>query len=199
MKKLPVEFYLKEDVIEMARSLLGKVLTTRLNGEEITSGYITETEAYEGVTDRASHAFGGRNTARTATMFRQGGVAYIYLCYGIHHLFNVVTNRKGIPHAVLIRGIQPLEGIEIMASRTGKPLEHLKKINGPGKLSKALGITTRLDRTPLSGSKIWIEDKGLVIPEDKIKITPRIGVDYAGEHAFWPYRFLVDEPLTEKV
>ncbi len=189
MQKLPTQYYLQDDVTALASSLIGKVLATRIKGEEVTSGFITETEAYEGVTDRASHAHGGRHTPRTATMFMQGGIAYIYLCYGIHHLFNVVTNREGIPHAVLIRGIQPLEGIDVMASRTAKSPRELKKINGPGKISKALGITTRLDRTPLNGSTIWISNNGLVVPEDKIKRTPRIGVDYAGGHARWPYRF----------
>ncbi len=186
---LPDEFYLQADVVKVARQLLGKVLVTHQNGIR-TSGIITETEAYAGETDRASHAFGGRRTARTETMYMKGGVAYVYLCYGLHYLFNVVTNKAEIPHAVLIRGIEPLEGTEEMNRRLA-----LKKMkpggNGPAKVSAALGIDLNHDKADLTSTIIRIEDHGIKIPAKKIIAAPRIGVDYAGEDAKLPYRFYV--------
>jgi DNA-3-methyladenine glycosylase len=187
--KLKRDFYLSEDVVSIAKELLGKYLYTNFEGI-ITSGIICETEAYAGVTDKASHAFGGRRTERTEIMYEQGGTAYVYLCYGIHSLFNVVTNFKDIPHAVLIRGIQPVEGIDKMLERTGK-----KKLDnnfgiGPGKVSKALGIHFKDTGIDLTGNIIWIEDKGFKINEKDIVASTRIGVDYAGEDALLPYRFI---------
>lgn len=189
-------FYRRTDVVALAHDLLGKYLFTEIDGV-VTGGVITETEAYAGETDRASHAYGGRCTHRTATMYEAGGVAYVYLCYGIHSLFNIVTNEVGIPHAVLIRGIEPTVGLEVMKKRRG-----VKKIGadfciGPGKVAKALGIHyshSGVVLDYLSGSpevKIWLEEGGIVIPEEKIFVTPRIGVDYAGEDALLPYRFYV--------
>jgi len=189
MKKLPPEYYLNPDVVFLARDLLGKALMTNIDGQGITGGIIVETEAYAGEIDRASHAFGGRRTRRTETIYLQGGVAYVYLCYGMHHLFNVVTNIEGIPHAILIRGIKPIIGQELMAQRTGKRPEKLQTLNGPGKLTRALGITTRHDKTLLYDNNIWIEETSLQTNEKQIISGPRIGVDYAGEHALWPYRF----------
>lgn len=193
MKKLPPEYYLNPDVVFLARDLLGKVLMTNIDGQGITGGFIVETEAYAGELDRASHAFGNRRTSRTETMYMSGGVAYVYLCYGMHHLFNVVTNIEGIPHAILIRGIEPIASLELMSQRTGKPAKKLEVLNGPGKLTKALGITTRQDKTSLSGDTIWIENHKF--PHEKYRILsgPRIGVDYAGEHAQWPYRFTLEK------
>ena len=189
MKRLPPEYYLHPDVVFLARDLLGKALMTNIDGKGVTGGIIVETEAYAGETDRASHAYGGRRTRRTETIYQKGGVAYIYLCYGMHHLFNVVTNIEGIPHAILIRGIKPIIGQELMAHRTGKRPEKLQTLNGPGKLTKALGITTRQDKTFLYDNNIWIEETSLQSNEKQIISGPRIGVDYAGEHAQWPYRF----------
>lgn len=189
MKKLPTEYCLNPDVVFLARDLLGKALMTNIDGQGVTGGIIVETEAYAGEIDRASHAYGGRRTPRTETMYLQGGVAYVYLCYGMHHLFNVVTNIEGIPHAILIRGIKPITGQEIMALRTGKQPENLQILNGPGKLTKALGITTRHDKTVLTDNKIWIEEYSGHYNENQVITGPRIGVDYAGEHALWPYRF----------
>ena len=186
--KLPKEFYLQPDVITIAKNLLGKVLVTKLDGQ-LTSGIICETEAYNGVVDKASHAYGGRRTARTETMYAEGGVAYIYLCYGIHHLFNVVTNVKDIPHAVLIRGIQPLEGIPQILER--KKISQLKKNMGigPGNVSTCLGLRTSQDKTSLLGNQVWIEDRDIKIITQQIIAGPRVGVDYAGEDAKLPYRF----------
>ena len=191
-KVIPVEFYTRTDTLNIARTLLGKVLCTNINGR-LTSGMITETEAYLGVNDRASHAFGGRHTERTSVMFKEGGVAYIYLCYGINALFNVVTHKEGVPHAVLIRGVVPVDGAALMFKRRGLSKESRAAFSGPGKVSQSLGLTTRHTGTSLCGNKIWIEDRGLMINTEAIAATPRIGVDYAGEDALLPYRFLLEE------
>lgn len=190
--KLSRDFYLQDDVVALARTLIGKVLFTYIDGR-LTAGIITETEAYAGVVDKASHAYGGRRTNRTETMYAQGGTGYVYLCYGIHHLFNVVTNVEGTPHAVLIRGVKPLKGIDIIRERRKFPKNDKLLSAGPGTVSQALGILTKHDRTDLLGNTIWIEDHSIVVPNDKVKITPRIGVDYAGEDAKLPYRFFVSE------
>jgi DNA-3-methyladenine glycosylase len=196
MTLLSRDFYIRPDVVTIARELLGKVLVTNIDGQ-LTSGIITETEAYAGATDKASHAFGGRRTERTEIMYRVGGTAYVYLCYGVHSLFNIVTNIENIPHAVLIRGIRPVDGIPEMLLRTGKALVNKNLANGPGKVSKALGIHyshtgTDLVNGPVKASKkIWIEDRGVPVINSKILSTPRIGVEYAGEDAMLPYRFLV--------
>ena len=189
--KLPRKFYLRDDVVQVAKDLLGKVLCTRFNGK-LTSGIITETEAYAGVIDRASHAYGGRRTKRTEIMFGQGGTAYVYLCYGIHHLFNVVTNAKDEPHAVLIRAIKPLDGIKTMKERRLKDKIDKTFSGGPGTVSQALGILTGHSGLDLLGNKIWIEDRGINVSEKDIKKGPRIGVDYAGEDAKLHYRFVID-------
>lgn len=179
---LPKSFYLRDDVLQIAQELIGKVLVTNF-GDVISSGVISETEAYAGATDRASHAFDGRRTARTEIMFREGGTAYVYLCYGIHSLFNVVTNAKGIPHAVLIRGIIPLEGKKIMLERTGKTKMDKNFGNGPGKVSKILGIhysntgESLILQNADSRLNMWIEDRNISIPRSQIDVTPRIGVD----------------------
>lgn len=172
----------------LARDLLGKLLVTNLNGV-ITSGIISETEAYAGIVDRASHAYGGRRTKRNEVMYAEGGRSYVYLCYGIHHLFNVVTAPAGQPHAILIRGIIPYQGKEEIQKRINKNKINPAFTNGPGKLSKALGITTKLNGNILTGNEIWIEDQQIVIPDSDIIISNRIGVDYAGEDAKLPYRF----------
>lgn len=193
MNKLPPEYYLNPDVVFLARDLLGKALMTNIDGRGITGGIIIETEAYAGETDRASHAFGGRRTQRTETMYMTGGIAYIYLCYGMHHLFNVVTNVAGIPHAILIRGIAPILGQDLMARRTGKTPGKLLQLNGPGKLSRALGITTRFDQSLLNGNTIWLEEQPPGLEQHQIIAGPRIGVDYAGDHAAWNYRFRLEK------
>jgi len=189
--KLEKSFYTREDVVQIAKDLIGKYLLTNFDGG-ITAGIIVETEAYEGITDRASHAFGGRRTNRTEVMFSTGGVAYVYLCYGIHSLFNIVTNQKGIPHAVLVRGIHPAEGLEIMITRAQKPYLKPGSGSGPGNVSKLLGIHYSHSGLDLMGDKIWIEDRGLDMVKQIISGT-RIGVDYAGQDALLPYRFRVPD------
>ncbi len=188
--KLTNDFYQRTDVVQIARELLGKELITCIDGQ-LTSGIITETEAYNGIIDRASHAYGGRFTPRTQTMYATGGVCYVYLCYGIHHLFNVVTNIEGVPHAVLIRNIKPLKGLETILQRRNKTKVDKTLSTGPGTLSQAMGIKTLHNGLPLQGNTVWIEDTGIKIDPKDIITTPRIGVDYAGEDALLPYRFVV--------
>lgn len=190
MKKLPLEFYQRKDVVKIAKELLGKILVTNWKGI-VTSGRIVECEAYAGVIDKASHASGGRRTARTEIMFGEGGFAYVYLCYGIHHLFNVVTNSKDIPHAILIRALDPIEGIEEMLLRTSKKKFDHTLTRGPGNVSKALGIFTKDTGESLLGKKIFIGEDGVTYKKNEIGISPRIGVDYAGADALLPYRFYV--------
>ena len=188
-RKLPDGFYLQDDVVAISRGLLGKVLCTRIDGQ-LTQAIITETEAYAGVTDKASHAFGDRRTKRTEPMYGPGGSAYVYLCYGIHHLFNVVTNQEGIPHAVLVRAGVPLVGEEIILRRRKKAKAGKTLMAGPGTVAQALGIKTAMTGTDLRGDKIWIEDCGIEIAEANISAGPRIGVDYAEGYAARPYRFV---------
>ncbi len=189
-KKLSKDFYLRDDVLAIARELLGKVLVTEPDGTRC-AGRIVEVEAYNGIVDRASHAWGGRRTARTEVMYAEGGVAYVYLCYGIHHLFNVVTSSSGIPHAILLRALEPLEGVELMLHRTGKKKIDFSLTRGPGNVAKAMGITTRLTGSSLYSTGIYIADDGFNVPETAIITGPRIGVDYAGEDALLPYRFYI--------
>ena len=181
---------MRKDVVQIAQRLLGKVLVTNFNGC-YTAGMIVETEAYAGATDQASHAFGSRRTARTETMYREGGVAYVYLCYGIHHLFNVVTNMPGVPHAVLIRAIEPLDGIDIMLERRKKEKLQPSLTAGPGAMSMALGIHTSNSGLSLQGPEIYIEDRGIRIPGKDIIEGTRVGVAYAAEDALRPYRFWI--------
>lgn len=181
---------MRDDVVEIGRDLLGKVLSTRLDGV-LTQAVITETEAYAGITDKASHAYGGRRTKRTEPMFGRGGIAYVYLCYGIHHLFNVVTNDEGIPHAVLVRAGTPIEGMDQMLPRRNRHVVDDALLAGPGSLARALGITTAHTTENLLGNRIWIEDRGIVFDDASISAVPRVGIDYAEEHAEFPYRFIV--------
>jgi DNA-3-methyladenine glycosylase len=189
--KLNTLFYDRENGVPISRDLLGKVLCTHLEGVT-TRAIITETEAYAGVGDRASHAYGGRRTGRTEPMFRQGGIAYVYLCYGIHHLFNVVTGPMDTPHAILVRAGKPLQGIETMRERRGKSRVGRPLLMGPGSLAQALGITTVLSGESLLGDKVWIEDHQFAVGESMIKSGPRVGVDYAGEDASRLYRFIAE-------
>lgn len=187
---LPQSFYKRTDVVKIARELIGKVLVTNFNGE-YTSGIIIETEAYAGVGDKASHAYGNRRTQRTEKMYMEGGAAYVYLCYGIHHLFNVVTNIKDVPHAILIRALEPLDGIELMLERRGKEKQDNTLTSGPGALSVAMGINTKHSGVSLLENDIYIEDRGIKILGKDIVAATRVGVGYAKEDALLPYRFFV--------
>ena len=190
IKKLDNSFYARPDVVKIARELLGKVLVTEFDGK-LTSGRIVEVEAYNGVVDRASHAYSGRRTRRTEVMYREGGTAYVYLIYAIHHLFNVVTNKQDIPHAVLVRGLEPLEGISTMLKRAGKVRLDHSLTRGPGNLSRAMGLATLHTGYSLYEGEIYIGDDGYRPRKTEIIATPRIGVDYAGADAALPYRFYV--------
>lgn len=190
MKKLQESFYQRSNVLQIAKDLLGKVLVTEWNGV-ITSVRIAETEAYAGMTDRASHAYGAKRTNRNEIMYANGGVAYVYLCYGIHHLFNVVTNVDGIPHAILIRAGEPLMGVEEMLKRTGKKELDNSLTRGPGNLSKALGLHTRHSGSSLLDNELYIAADEYSYIKKKIIASPRIGVDYAGNDALLLYRFFV--------
>ena len=188
--KLPQSFYESNDVVNISKQLLGKYLYTYINSE-IVGGYIVETEAYNGIVDKASHAYGNRKTARTQTMFEHGGIAYVYLCYGIHEMFNIVTSTTGEPHAVLIRAIQPTEGIEVMLYRRNMIAMKPNITSGPGSVAKALGISRAMNGVSLQSDILWIEDKGLAFTENDIAAVPRVGVAYAGDDALLPYRFYV--------
>ena len=191
MQKLPLSFYLRNDVLKISKELLGKVLVTNWSNE-FTSGRIVETEAYAGETDRASHASKGRTT-RTEVMFNEGGRAYVYLCYGVHQMFNIVTNKDGIPDAVLIRAVEPIGGIDMMLKRTGKKKLDETLTRGPGNVGKAFGFHTSQCGLLLNSDELFIADDGFKVTEKDIVTSPRIGVDYAGDHAEWHYRFYLKE------
>ncbi|MCP9292410.1 DNA-3-methyladenine glycosylase [Gracilimonas sediminicola] len=188
--KLSRSFYERDEVVQISKELIGKVICTNFDGLQ-TAGIIVETEAYNGRTDRACHAYPDVRTARTETIYGPPGYAYVYLCYGIHHLFNVVTNKEGLADAILIRAIQPIEGEDVMVQRRGKDKLQPVITNGPGKLSQAMGITTSNNECDLLGDIIWVEDREIKFEEEEIEASPRIGVDYAGEDAGLPWRFTV--------
>lgn len=189
-------FYDRTDVVKIAKQLLGKILITWFDGQ-FTAGRIVETEAYNGAVDKASHAYNNRRTARTEVMFGRPGTAYVYLCYGIHHLFNVVTNKTDVPHAVLVRALEPLHGIDIMLDRTRKQVLDNTLTRGPGNVSKALGIFTSHTGMDLIDSNMIIAEDQYEVKRSAIGITTRIGVDYAGPDALLPYRFIVkDNPYV---
>ena len=191
MRKLKVDFYQRNNVLQIAKDLLGKILVTKWNGIE-TSGRIVEVEAYNGVIDKASHAAGGKRTKRNEIMYGQGGMSYVYLCYGIHHLFNVVTNKPGTPHAILIRALEPIKGIDVMLERTGKKKLDNTLTRGPGNVSKALGISFKVHSgLSLQSKEFFFAEDDFLLNRKDILSSPRIGVDYAGQDANLPYRFFI--------
>jgi len=199
-KRLTKAFYTRRNVVQLSKELLGKYLVTNFDQQK-TVGKIVETEAYRAPDDKACHAHLNKFTNRTKTMFEEGGVAYIYLCYGIHHLFNVVTAREGMAHAILIRAIEPIENVELMLKRRGRDKVTPQLTAGPGILSKALGITKTWTNTSLvdETAVIWIEDRGETVAEKNIISSPRVGVDYAEECALWNWRFRIkDSKWTSK-
>ncbi|CAN5487234.1 DNA-3-methyladenine glycosylase [soil metagenome] len=190
MKKLGIDFYKRKNVTAIARELLGKIIVTNFE-EGITSARIVETEAYAGVTDKASHAWQGKRTARNEVMYAAGGISYVYICYGMHQMFNVVTNASEIPHAILIRAAEPVAGLDIMLARTGKKTPDNTVTKGPGNMAKALGISKMHSGGDLSGDAVFIVSDGYMLKEQQIGTSKRIGVDYAGEDASLPYRFYI--------
>jgi DNA-3-methyladenine glycosylase len=190
-KKVAREFYTRASVLTVARELLGKLLVVPGSDGTRVAGMIVETEAYRGPEDRASHAYGGRRTRRTETMYGLGGTAYVYFVYGMYNQFNVVTNVNETPHAVLVRALEPVEGVEKMrARRQGQPDKNLT--NGPGKLCIAMGIDRTLDAADLLGDKVWLEERMKLTPR-QIASGPRIGIDYAEEWLEKPWRFWIRE------
>lgn len=191
MKKLPLSFYARKEVVQIARDLLGKIVVSRVGGE-LVSGRIVETEAYVGISDKASHSFGGRRTARNEHMYSAAGTVYVYICYGIHQMLNVVTNEAGVPDAVLIRALEPIDGITVMLKRTGKKIPDFTLTKGPGNVGKALGISR-------AQSGLMFVDELLAIYEDDESslashmagVSSRIGVESAGPDALLPYRFYI--------
>ncbi len=188
MKKIPLSFYKRKDVVAIARDLIGKIVVTKFDGL-ITSGRIIETEAYVAHVDKASHSFGGRRTAKNEHMYARPGTAYVYICYGMHQMLNVVTNDKDVPDAVLIRAVEPLEGIDIMLQRTGKEKLDFTLTKGPGNVGKALGIFKMHSGLHLLDDEIYLADDGLKLKENEVGISKRIGVESAFPDSELPYRF----------
>jgi len=188
--KITAGFFIENDVQTVARQLLGKVLVTVFDGR-LTAGIIVETEAYNGAADKASHAYGNKRTKRTAVMFCNGGIAYVYMCYGIHYLMNVVVGGKAEPKVVLIRALQPLLGINDMLQRTGKATAGFNLARGPGSLCKAMGISTHHNGMSVFGDLLFFTDVAGVVDDVEIYATARIGVDYAGDDALLKYRYIV--------
>ena len=190
MNKLLIDFYDRKNVVQIAKELIGKIVVTNFNGLR-TSGRIVETEAYTGLTDKASHSYNGKRTVRNEHMYAQPGTSYVYICYGIHQMFNVVTNERDIPDAVLIRALEPLEGIDVMLERSGKERLDHTLTRGPGNVAKALGMNKSHSGISLTGDEMFIASDEMLIVEDDIGISKRIGVDYAEEDAWLLYRFFI--------
>ena len=190
LNKLTIDFYNRKNVLQIAKELLGKILTTNLHGI-VTSGRIVETEAYTGITDKASHSWSGKRTARNEHLYGQAATSYVYICYGIHQMFNVVTNEKEIPDAVLIRAVEPIEGIDTMLERTGKKKADNTLTRGPGNVGKALGIYKIHSGVNLLGNTIYIASDDYKIDEKQVGSSKRIGVSYAGPDALLPHRFYI--------
>ncbi|NGX58332.1 MAG: putative 3-methyladenine DNA glycosylase [Chlamydiae bacterium] len=190
-KKLPLSYFQNEDTLFLSKDLLGKFLMTELNDHGVTGGMIVETEAYMAPDDKASHAYNHRRTDRTEMMYQSGGVAYVYLCYGMHHLFNIITHKLDTPHAILIRALEPTDGIDAMLKRCQKSKKSPRLTSGPALLTKALGIKNTHTGVNLTEDQIWIEDRGMTIPDDQIVRSPRVGIDYAEEYATEHWRFTI--------
>lgn len=206
MKKLPREFYTRADTLRIARELLGKTLVVPTADGERVAGKIVETEAYCGVEDKAAHSYKNRRTKRTETMFAAGGTAYIFFIYGMYFQFNVVAGEVGVPHAILIRAVEPLENVEAMRERrhsikgkiSKKKMPDRNLTSGPGKLCIAFGIDQTFNNEDLLGEKVWLED-GAKISAAEIVAGKRVGIDYAEEYAEKPWRFwLKDNPFVSR-
>jgi DNA-3-methyladenine glycosylase len=199
MEKLGKAFFRRKNVVTISSELIGKFLVTNFS-DTLTSGMIIETEAYNGVVDKASHAYDGRRTKRNEIMYGESGISYVYLCYGIHHLFNIVTNEEEIPHAVLVRAIIPVDGVSTILKRRKHIKVTKKTADGPGTVSQALGIKTAHSGLSVIDSKfMWVEDRGVKFPKKEINAGPRIGVDYAGEDARLPYRFRLSDNSIKRI
>lgn len=187
--KLPRDFYMHETV-HVARALLGCVLWRRVRGR-LLAARLVEVEAYLGANDMASHARRGLRSERNESMYLEGGHAYIYLSYGMHWCMNVVTQEADIAEAVLLRAGEPLQGIETMWKQRPKAKRERDLLSGPGKLCAGMSIDKKLDREPLDGDRLFLTARDVVLTEEDIAISPRIGVDGAPEAAHWPLRFFI--------
>ncbi|RYF89788.1 MAG: DNA-3-methyladenine glycosylase [Chitinophagaceae bacterium] len=190
MRKLGVPFYAQTDVVAIAKQLIGKIVVTNLDGQ-LTSGRIVETEAYVAFVDKASHAYNGKRTARNEHMYAPAATAYVYICYGMHQMLNVVTNAADVPDAILIRAIEPMDGIDIMLQRTGKKMLDATLTRGPGNVARALGVKKLHSGLHLLDDEIYLAEDDYVFPPEGISASARIGVSYAGDDAMLPYRFYV--------
>ena len=190
MSKIPLSFFRTKNVQNIAQDLLGKIIYVNIDGN-ISSAIITETEAYQGPEDKASHAYKNKRTKRTDVMYNNGGCCYIYLCYGIHYLFNIITNKENIPHAILIRSANACSGIDYIQKRRGSNVEYSNLLKGPGNFSKGLGLTMDFNGLKLNSKHIWIEENS--IKHFSIESTQRVGVDYAGDDALLPWRYILQD------
>jgi DNA-3-methyladenine glycosylase len=191
LEPFPVSFFKRPNVVQLAEELLGNILCSSIDGE-LTAGIIVETEAYAGITDQASHAYGGRRTKRTETMYAEAGVAYVYLCYGMYSLLNIVTHDAGIPEVILIRALEPIAGIEVMERRRGNPTKATRLTAGPGLLTQALGIDCTMNGRALSTDWLWVAAGPSVISPEAVIRSPRVGIPYANEDRLLPYRFRIE-------
>ncbi|MEO8795902.1 MAG: DNA-3-methyladenine glycosylase [Daejeonella sp.] len=192
MRKLSADFFQREDTLTIARELLGKVLISNIN-DQLTGGIIVETEAYQGPLDRGSHAYGGKRTARNEMMYNRGGLVYMYICYGIHDMINVVTGSNDSSHAILIRALQPTLGLEVMRERRNIYNQDKRLCQGPGALSKAMGLNKSHNGIDLQHDLIWIEDQNINFSNDEILETARVGMNFDGPYKTIPWRFLVKD------
>ena len=186
--KLTTDFYQREDTLQIARDLLGKSVFSSIDGE-LCGGIIIETEAYMGPDDRGSHTFNNLRTPRNEMMFSAGGVVYMYICYGIHNMLNIVTGSSNTPHAILIRAIEPNLNLEVMRDRRNISNDDIRLCKGPGALCKALGLNKTHNGTDLQSDIIWVEDKNFRYSDSQIKATPRVGMNFEGEYKSIPWRF----------
>lgn len=190
MKKLSLAFYQRKDVVQIAKDLLGKIVVTNIGGK-ITSGRIVETEAYVANVDKASHAYNGKRTLRNEAMYAAAGAIYVYICYGMHNMLNIVTNDLNVPDAILIRALEPVNGFDIMLERTGKKMFDNTLTKGPGNVAKAMGISKNISGLNLGEKIINIYKDDFSFLQDEIGTSKRIGIDGAGTDAELPYRFFV--------
>lgn len=188
--KVPLSFFQDDDVVSLSSQLVGMHLYTRIDGQ-LAGGIIVETEAYRGPEDRGSHAYNHRRTARNDVMYSKGGVVYMYICYGIHDMLNIVTGREGDSHAILIRAIEPTTGLEVMRLRRGFVNDDKRLCRGPGALAKALGLGKIHNGASLDGDTVWVEDRGLQLSSDKIVARPRIGLNIDEPYKSIPWRFYI--------
>lgn len=189
-RKLARAFYL-QDTVTVARALLGCVLWRRLDDGTLLAARIVETEAYLGANDLASHARRGLRSERNASMYLEGGHAYVYFTYGMHWCLNVVTQEQDLAEAVLLRGAEPMRGIEEMRVRRPKAKKEWELMNGPGKICMAMDVDRKLDGESLRGQRLWLTQRDVALSDDDIAVSPRIGINNSGDAAAWPLRFFL--------